>query len=602
MKNFSLKLFSILLLSLFTLSLGINAQNRTIDGITYAAISETEATCYGPVLGEPLVNTAVSILSTVEMEVAIEGKEEKEKRSFKVTSINTQAFHGFTDLVKVSFPSTVKIIGNSAFAGCTNLQEVSLSHGLDSIGNSAFEYTAIQYIKIPNSVTRLGYNIFHNCKQLGGVSLGQGHTSISYGMFSGCEKLSNIFIPANIKRIESYAFNGCTSIETFLLPSTVTTIDEYAFTGCGGDFIAMVDGIFTSEKFNKPNIFYNNKFTSVEFVQNYWSLAERAFAGSSELKKVNMGGLTNIIPADCFYDCPELEVLEIVAGIEEIGNGAFRYCKKITEFVAPGTLKSIGEYAFAPCDSIRRIILNEGLETIDYKAFSNGKKTEKIVIPSTVSVIGIRAFEYCSGVLEINCELTDEISSYNYIFDYNTFTEVKIGEGVTRVSKNLFNNSRELQKVSLPNSLKEIGATAFSNCPKLTEIKIPAGVTKMGSDAFYGCNNLKKIYASPTTPPSVYYPFSYTTYENATLYVPTGSKAAYQAADYWKEFTNIVEMNFTARGDVDGDGTLDVADITTLVSLILGNDTNSAAADVDSDGTVDVADVTKLVSIILGNE
>ena len=72
----------------------------------------------------------------------------------------------------------------------------------------------------------------------------------------------------------------------------------------------------------------------------------------------------------------------------------------------------------------------------------------------------------------------------------------------------------------------------------------------MGSDAFYGCNNLKKIYASPTTPPSVYYPFSYTTYENATLYVPTGSKAAYQAADYWKDFTNIVEMEFTGIDEV----------------------------------------------------
>ena len=32
---------------------------------------------------------------------------------------------------------------------------------------------------------------------------------------------------------------------------------------------------------------------------------------------------------------------------------------------------------------------------------------------------------------------------------------------------------------------------------------------------------------------------------NATLYVPAGSKAAYEAADYWKEFKEIVEMEET---------------------------------------------------------
>ncbi|MBQ8271216.1 MAG: leucine-rich repeat protein [Bacteroidaceae bacterium] len=601
MKKVNIKRFSLLLASLFTLLLGINAQNVTINGITYAAISETEATCYGSVSGEPLVNTAVSIPSTVEMEVTVEGK--AEKRSFKVTSINAQAFQGCTDLVKVSFPSTVKIINNFAFAGCTNLQEVWLSHGLDSIGNNAFEYTAIQYIKIPNSVKHLGTSIFANCKELTYAELGEGHTRIKYQMFYGCEKLHLLFIPINITRIEGYAFDGCTSFNDFLLPSTILVVDEYAFTGCGGKFAALADGIMADDKFNKPRIFYDNKFTSVLLSQNNWIFANSAFAGSSELKEVTMGGFVHEIPQDCFYDCPELETLNLEAGIEVIHSGAFNYCRKIREVVTPGTLEFIGEYAFAHCDSMRRIVLNEGLETIGQRAFSNGKKTEKIVIPSTVSVIGSFAFEYCSGVLEMNCELSDEISSYNYIFNYNTFTEVKIGEGVTRVSKNLFQDSRELQKVSLPNSLKEIGATAFSNCPKLTEIKIPAGVTKMGSDAFYNCNNLKAVYASPATPPSVYYPFSYTTYENATLYVPAGAKEAYQTADYWKKFTNIVEMNFFAtNGDLNGDESTDVSDLTLLVNIILGNSSTTDAADLNDDGSVDVSDLTKLVSIILGSE
>ena len=42
----------------------------------------------------------------------------------------------------------------------------------------------------------------------------------------------------------------------------------------------------------------------------------------------------------------------------------------------------------------------------------------------------------------------------------------------------------------------------------------------------------------------------------ATLYVPVGSKEAYQAADYWHEFGNIVEMDFTAIEDTLVDDTL----------------------------------------------
>jgi hypothetical protein len=31
------------------------------------------------------------------------------------------------------------------------------------------------------------------------------------------------------------------------------------------------------------------------------------------------------------------------------------------------------------------------------------------------------------------------------------------------------------------------------------------------------------------------------------LYVPTGSKSAYQAANYWKEFKEIIEINQTQK-------------------------------------------------------
>jgi hypothetical protein len=58
------------------------------------------------------------------------------------------------------------------------------------------------------------------------------------------------------------------------------------------------------------------------------------------------------------------------------------------------------------------------------------------------------------------------------------------------------------------------------------------------------------------------------------------------------------------KGDVNGDGNVTIADVTALVNIILGKDTEGVydheAADVNGDGGITIADVTALVNIILG--
>ena len=53
------------------------------------------------------------------------------------------------------------------------------------------------------------------------------------------------------------------------------------------------------------------------------------------------------------------------------------------------------------------------------------------------------------------------------------------------------------------------------------------------------------------------------------------------------------------RGDVNGDGQVSVADVTTLVNIILGKAETAPAADVNLDGSISVSDVTSIVNIIL---
>ena len=60
-------------------------------------------------------------------------------------------------------------------------------------------------------------------------------------------------------------------------------------------------------------------------------------------------------------------------------------------------------------------------------------------------------------------------------------------------------------------------------------------------------------------------------FSNATLYLPKGCKTAYESANYWKNFKKIEELEWGhAVGDIDGDGDVNIADVTALVNMILG--------------------------------
>ena len=80
-------------------------------------------------------------------------------------------------------------------------------------------------------------------------------------------------------------------------------------------------------------------------------------------------------------------------------------------------------------------------------------------------------------------------------------------------------------------------------CAKTAEeLTIPSTVEQISKWAFEGTQNLNSIIIEASTPPTLaegaFDDFDVTT---ITLNVPAGCKAAYEAADYWKDF-NIVEM------------------------------------------------------------
>lgn len=100
---------------------------------------------------------------------------------------------------------------------------------------------------------------------------------------------------------------------------------------------------------------------------------------------------------------------------------------------------------------------------------------------------GIKSFTIPSNVKEIDSRA----------FMSSALTSIEIPEGVTCIGLEAFVFCQNLEKVTLPSTLKKIKRSAFKDCPNLTEVIVPEGMGKVnwgliGDTTFKGTHlNLK---------------------------------------------------------------------------------------------------------------
>jgi len=110
----------------------------------------------------------------------------------------------------------------------------------------------------------------------------------------------------------------------------------------------------------------------------------------------------------------------------------------------------------------------------------------------------------------------------------------------------------------------------------ITSVTIPNSIKNIYPRAFDYCNNLTSVIVKNETPISIH-SGTFPNRANITLYVPADSKAAYESANYWKEFKEIVEfITFEdskveaiclANWDTNGDGYLTLSEAAAVTDL-----------------------------------
>lgn len=513
-----------------------------------------------------------------------------EGTTYPVTGISKQAFYGCSDLTVVSIPNTVTYISEEAFYNCHNIGSLTIGSGVTTIGDNAF-YGCRPYkiIWLPDKKPKVP--IF-----------GAPNGWVNYVPNSNYGSVDNKKVYPLLNYVFDY--NGIRYVPISWTDKTCDAID------CVYDE--------TSENVNlgSPAI-----FNGVEM--KVGNIGLYIFAGNKYLKSATINENISSLPKGSFYNCLGLTSVTIPNSVTSIGDASFWGCSGLTSIDIPSSVTTIDEAAFYECSGLTSFTIPESVSTISKNTFYNCSGMTSMTIPNTITSIGFSAFENCSGLISINIPNSVEIIREDAFkgcsglisvtfnckkignwFDRNaSIKEVIIGNEVTNIGYHAFGSCSGLTVVNIPDNVTTIDKEAFSGCTGLTSVTIGSGVTSIGQNAFGRCLSINKLLSKAINPPvcgsSALYDIDKV---KCILCVPLGCTSAYQQADQWKEFFFIQEDDFAAeKGDVNGDGNVNAADIVILVNYIMGKtpDISNNIADVNGDNKFDISDIIMLVNQIL---
>ena len=420
-------------------------------------------------------------------------------------------------------------------------------------------------------------------------------TKIDRPAFAGCSNLTGVTIPNSVTEIGAYAFSSCSGLTSITIPSSVIKIGNLAFKGC----TALHTLNFNAELCND----FSSDVSSIEPYQvaPFYNL---------NISTINIGASVKRLPAYFASSLTKLTSITFPNTLNEIGNLAFIYCTGLSSVTIPSSINFIGAEPFAACTGLTSMSVASDNPDYDSRNNCNGiieTATNNLiagcintVIPNTVTKMD-GAFAGYETLTNIDIPNSITYIGWQAFFGCTNLTSVNIPSSVISIGNEAFALSG-LTSIEIPNSVTYIDMGAFQECTNLTNVTIGKGVNTISLNVFYDCTSLRTMTCLAPTPPSTNYYTFYNIYGNVTLYVPDESLTAYQTANNWKNFYSILpisEQPTAEMGDVDGDGKVDISDVTTLIDLLLNGGEMTAGADVDGDGKVDITDVTTLIDKLL---
>lgn len=433
-------------------------------------------------------------------------------------------------------------IYNYIFSKENRTEQVSAGFGYkqydcyrNNLARAFFKNESLVTVKLPESMTEVGEDIFADCKTLRGVKLPEGVSRINKEAFWGCSILEKINFPAKLTSVDDNAFVLCGSLELDNLPNSILHVGQSAF--C---YVPLKALKLDRKVEIGAGAFSNTPITEIEMATPCDSILGGTFSDCPNLTKITIGEGLKYIGYGAFSNSPVKEA-NLPSTLRDISSYAFlgysSYCPFINDiqpenhiryigkvayqcvdrdleeytikdgtvtladelfessqgnaFHIPASVEQIGNRAFA-YTQIKALPEMPGLKRIGDEAFYQCKNFKKVTIPETVEYIGGGAFYGCSNIWSLTYNAIN--AECKRLMESNMPLEkIVIGDKVRRLPNGIF-SGREFTEVTLPACLERIDDYAFNGCKNLTTINLSDSLRYIGKGAFALCSSLKNIH------------------------------------------------------------------------------------------------------------
>lgn len=503
-----------------------------------------------------------------------------------VTTIPAGFLSDKSQIEQLTIPNSVTSIGAGAFYNTQpKLKSLTLGTGLLSIGDNAFSTAS------PNSSDKRTPYEIPKVFWLGNTPP-EGYSNISASM----NYVSND--QYKMQRQEKYQFlsskftiNGITYIPVSPSERTCDVVD-CVYSADNPDIVisdkVTNKGVELSVGSIKQYSFYDNDYIHSLVISKVGDIGASAFEDCSELQNATIQN-NGQIGANAFKNSNKLSSINLGNDVTGICSEVFYGCSALTEIAIPNSVTELGYSAFQNCSALTKISIGTGVPLLPRNVFSGCSSLASLTIPNNISSVGDFAFAGCSSLSDITIEDTaikaedesvsssatdyltlgsndsapifaycplDEVyigrklkyqttSSYGYspFYRNTSLRTVEITDAETQIYDNEFYGCSNLTSLKIGNGVKTIGNWAFSGCSSLDYFSAGNQVKSIGKEAFSDCTGLTKYYSYSAVPPVCGdQALDDINKWECTLYVPNESSDEYRAAQQWKDFFFIDEM------------------------------------------------------------
>ena len=187
----------------------------------------------------------------------------------------------------------------------------------------------------------------------------------------------------------------------------------------------------------------------------------------------------------------------------------------------------------------------KGVTNIGEEAFSGNKNIELVVLPKALTSIADQVFMDCSNLKSVSIPDTVTRIGRGAFGDCTKLAEVQLPKGLTEIPDTFFYGCKSLAKITIPEGVQSVGYNAFEQT-LIKEIIFPAALKTLDTDVVAWCVKLEKIVFKGSTPPTIDYSSLKRKVENPPLkiYVPKGKKQTYiDSSEEWKDLEELIVEN-----------------------------------------------------------